>query len=60
MAQSLLNLGGLEPFYGWYIQVSSNFCAKNRKILNLIPIIGIFGKNKNHGTKYINIIRRLF
>jgi hypothetical protein len=36
------------------------FAKKNEKKLILIPTIGIFGKNKNYGTEYINIIRRLF
>ena len=33
---------------------------KIQKKTTLIPIIGIFGEKKSYGTKYINIIRRLF
>ncbi len=30
MAQSQPNLGVLQPFYGWYIQVSRQFAKKNK------------------------------
>lgn len=34
MAQSQPKLGRLEPFYGWYKQVGSNF-NKNEHIINI-------------------------